>query len=724
MQLGLSIFMVLSKFQKTSRIASNVCTNYGFRFLSGALNSEAIIRTLKWCRETQSLINGQSFHAQVIKYGLLRNVFVANSLISMYSYLNLCCHARELFDEMPERSVVTWTAMISSYTHVGDPVEAIKMFRFMLDEGLEKPNCYTFSAVLNACAIIGDLDMGKWVHDCIRRVCLHSDTVLMNAVLDMYVKCDCLVEAKELFDKICARNLVSWNTMISGYCNVGKMLEAENLFFQMTVPDVISFNTMVAGFAKQENPRALFYLKLMHQKGFQLDDFTLPFALKICGCLGIGEMGKQLHGYIIRCGYESSIFIGPALLDMYGNFGEVHLSVKLLDELLGERSSTHRLHLLNSMLSVYSNNGYNELALDLVSKTHSSEAKLDAFTLSSALKVCINSNAFRIGIQIHGLIIAKGYHVDDVIGSVLVELYAKCGFMEEAVKIFLGLSQKDLISWTGMVNCCIQQGINQLAFSLFRAMLEFQCKLDNIIVSVILKACAALSWIHGGQQAHALCIKNGFGSESVIFTSLIEIYSKCGEIEDALTLFGSSSEKDIVTWTVMILGCGCNGRTDEAIKLFNQMLESGEEPNEITFLGILSACRHGGLVREASSFFEAMEKQHGIKPSLEHYCCMVDILSRAGFFEEAKLLIFDMPFEANQTIWNSLIGSSNLHQNVDVGKLSLDKLLLNAGNDASMVISMCNVYASLNMWEYSAEMRELARSIGKNEPGRSWIEAR
>ncbi|KAG0500856.1 hypothetical protein HPP92_000928 [Vanilla planifolia] len=384
-----------------------------------------------------------------------------------------------------------------------------------------------------------------------------------------------------------------------------------------------------------------------------------------------------------------------------------------------------RLLLLNSMLSVFASNGYNIHALHLISKIHSTEVMLDSFTLSITLKICINMNAVRIGLQVHGLIITTGHHVDVVVGSVLVDQYAKFGSLEEALKIFSGLPQKDLISWTCLITSCVERGSNQLAFSLFREMMSLNCEVDHFVVSIISKACAAISWLQGGEQLHALCTKGGFEMENATLTSLIDLYSKCGGIEDALKLFCNAPEKDTICWTGIIAGCGYNGRTDEAIQLFHKMLESKEEqPNEITFLGILSACKHAGLVREATTFFEVMQQKLGLKPSMDHYCCMVDILGRAGLFDEALQLISNMHCEAEETIWNSMLGSAMIHENIDIGKLALLHLHMICREKASWYVSLSKVYASLNQWEGSAHMRELAFGVNMKEPGKSWTELR
>ena len=698
------------------RFRSNSVCNPS-EFSSFAPDFETIARALRHCCRVLDVNQGKSLHSYLIKHGLCSVLFIANNLIGMYSDLKLYDDAQKLFDEMPDRNVVSWTASISAHTRAGNPTEALRVFTHMLSCEAEEPNGYTFSAALKACAMVGDLETGKWIHDrVLRGTQLRFDTVLVNALLDMYVKCGSLVEARGVFDRTYLLNSTSWNTMISGYAKDGNMVEAEDLFRQVSEPDLVSFNTMIAGFAQRENPKTLNYVYLMHKQGLKLDNFTFPSVLKTCGSLRLWKIGEQVHNYILKSGFGLSSFAGPSLIDMYSSCGRMNEARRLFDEYSKCRGSiVDRLPLLNAMVTAFVINRYDKSALALVSEIQKSGIGLDAFTLSSALKVCSNLQN-RTGLQVHGLIVTSGYQLDQVVGSSLINHYTICGKLEDSLRLFLRLPQKDSIAWTGLITSCVRQGSNQIAFSLFRDMISQKIEVDHFVASSILKACAGQPWLRGGEQVHAFCIKGGFESEKFILTSLIDMYSKCGNIEDGLKVFQTVLQKDAVCWTGMIMGCGYNGRATVAIELFQSMIESGEEPNEITFLGVLSACRHAGLVGEACNIFNTMREMHGLVPSLEHYCVMVDILSRDGQFEEARKMVSDMPYKPDENIRNSLLGASMIHQNADIGKLSFSP------SDASGYVTMSNIYASLGMWEDSAKLKQVMGRVSKKESGRSWIE--
>ncbi|XP_077242269.1 pentatricopeptide repeat (PPR-like) superfamily protein [Tasmannia lanceolata] len=699
--------------------------NHQFRFFTWVSDFNRIGQAIRRCRQIQAFKYGKSLHSQLIKSGSWNDIFIANNLIAMYSDFMFPCDAHRVFDEMPVRNVVSWTTLISAYTRGGEPSEALKIFNRMSEFEFEAPNSFTFSAALKACAMAENMEQGKLIHQCVCKAQLQSDTILMNTVLDMYIKCGSLDEAQKVFDDLSLRNSTSWNTMIAGYSKEGQMEEAMDLFCQMPKPDIVTWNTVIAGFASKESPEALEFVTMTHKEGFQLDQFTFPCALKTCGCLRSLTMGKQIHCYMVKSGFESGCITGSSLIDMYAKCGKVDEAMKLFNECLKFQGSAHdKLALCNSMISGYVINEHNSEALDLASQIHGLGVRFDSYTFSSILKVCINLIHFRYGIQVHGLVVTSGYQLDSVVGSVLIDLYAKCGKIEDALRLFRRLPIKDIVSWSGVITGCTQQGSNLLAFSLFREMVYLNLEVDQFIVSSVLKACSSLAGLEGGKQVHAFCVKSGYEFEGVTATSLIDMYSKCGEIDDGLAVFKGVTERDTVCWTGIIAGCGQNGRAEEATGFFQEMLKSGVKPNEITFLGVLSACRHAGLVENARMIFRSMGVEHGLVPRLEHYCCMVDLLGRAGYFKEAERLIADMPYEPDETIWGSLLGACGIHKNVELGKLVVEHLLTISPDDVSVYVTLSNVFAGLAMWDDSTKLREVVRQMGMKESGISWIEVR
>ncbi|XP_042496608.1 pentatricopeptide repeat-containing protein At4g08210 [Macadamia integrifolia] len=689
------------------------------------MDLNCVVGAIRHCRRILAFGHGKAFHSHLIKFGFLKEVFIVNNLIAMYTDFRFLEDAQQLFDEAPKRNVVTWTTMISAFTYAGRPLEALRYFNWMSESGSEMLNSFTFSTALKACALLGSLELGKSIHGNIPKVTLDSDTVLMNTLLDMYVKCGRLCDAQKVFDGALSPNSNSWNTIIAGYSKEGRMVEALNLFQQMPEPNVVSWNTIIAGLTLKESVQALEFTSTMHRKGIRFDQFTFPCVLKVCGSLHLLTVGQQIHCYVVKSGFDSDCYTGSALVDMYAKCTRVDEATKFFDQYSRHEASVHdKLALWNSMLSGYVLNEHRDVALDLISKMHGSGAFLDSYTYSSVLKICIDLLNLSLGLQVHGLIVTSGYELDCVVGSVLIDFYAKLGDTMHALLLFQMLPKKDIIAWSGLIAGCVKEGSHFLAFSLFKDMFFSDIEVDQFVISSVLKACSDLAGFESGKQVHTYSIKSGYEMEGVIVTSLIDMYSKCGEIEASLKLFSGVSNRDTACWTGIIVGCGQNGKPEEAIQFFQDMLKSGAKPNEITFLGVLSACRHVGLVGEAWNFFRSMGVEHGLEPCLEHYSCMVDLLGRAGCFDEAEKLVLSMPYEPDHNIWLSLLGACGIHRNVELGKRIGRHLLAVSPEDPSVYVTLSNIYCCLGLWEESSKLRYAMKNLGTKEAGKSWIEVR
>ncbi|CAA7046956.1 unnamed protein product [Microthlaspi erraticum] len=685
-----------------------------------AMDLKLIAARLRNCGKLQAFKRGESIQAHLIKQGISKNVFLANNVISMYLDLRSLCDAHKVFDEMTERNIVTWTTMVSGYTSDGNPNKAISLYRSMLDSREEAPNEFMYSAVLKACGLAGDLQLGRLIHERIGEENLKGDVVLMNAVLDMYVKNGRVCEADKAFSEISQPNSTSWNTLISGYCKAGLVDEAVGLFNRIPQPNGVSWNCLISGFVDKGSPRALEFLIKMHREGIVLDGFALPCGLKACSFCGLLTMGKQLHCCVVKLGLESSSFAISALIDMYSNCGCLSDAADVFHQ---EKVAVYSsVAVWNSMLSGYLVNEKSEAALGLLLRMYQSGLCLDSYSLSGALKICNNLVSLRLGLQVHGLAVISGYELDYIVGSVLVDLHANVGNIQDANRLFHMLPNKDIVAFAGLIRGCVKAGFSSLAFDLFRELIKLGFDADQFVISSVLKVCSSLASLGWGKQIHGLCVKKGYESETVTATGLTDMYVKCGEIENGIVLFDAMLERDVVSWTGIIVGCGQNGRGEEAIRYFREMIGSGVEPNEVTFFGVLTACRHSGLVEEGRSFLESMRCEYGLEPCVEHYYCVVDLLGQAGRFQEAEELIKEMPMEADKTIWMSLLTACGTHKNDGLVSVAAERLLKAFPEDPSVYTCVSNVYAMMGMWDRLSEVREAAKKFGAKESGLSWVE--
>ncbi|EOA20089.1 hypothetical protein CARUB_v10000366mg [Capsella rubella] len=685
------------------------------------MDFKLIAAGLRHCGKLQAFQRGESIQAHIMKQGISQNVFLANNVISMYIDFRYLGDAHKVFDEMTERNIVTWTTMVSGYTCDGHPSKAIELYRSMLEsEEEERPNEFMYSAVLKACGLVGDLQLGRLIHERIGKENLNGDVVLMNAVVDMYVKNGRLSEANNAFKEISRPNSTSWNTLISGYCKAGLIDEAVCLFHRIPWPNVVSWNCLISGFVDKGSPRALEFLVRMQREGLELDGFALPCGLKACSFGGLLKMGKQLHCCVVKSGLESSPFARSALIDMYANCGFLIDAADVFHQ--DKQAIRNSVAVWNSMLSGFLINEEYESALTLLLQMYQSDLCFDSYTLSGALKIFFNLANLRLGCQVHGFVVTSGYEFDCIIGSILVDLHANIGDIQDAYKLFHRLPNKDIVAFSGLIRGCVKAGFNSLAFYLFKELIKLGLDADQFTISSILKVCSSLAALGWGKQIHGLCVKKGYESEHVTVTALVDMYVKCGEIDNGVVLFDGMLERDVVSWTGIIVGFGQNGQVNKAIQYFHKMINSGVVPNEVTFLGLLSACRHSGLLDEARSILETMKSEYGLEPYLEHYYCVVDLLGQAGRFEEAEELINKMPLDPDKTIWMSLLTACGTHKNARLATVIAEKLVKAFPEDPSVYTSLSNVYATLGMWDHLSEVREVAKKFGAKESGMSWIE--
>ncbi|ERN08641.1 hypothetical protein AMTR_s00017p00201310 [Amborella trichopoda] len=590
-------------------------------------------------------------------------------------------------------------------------------------------NLETIAASLRGYGRSGDFGLGKALHCHIIKCGFGSKTFICNNLISMYMDFCFSESAHKLFDEMPVRNVVSWTTLIAGYTHGGRPNEALKLFSEMEFspekPNLFTFSiALKACSIKKDLEQVMELVHRMHMQGLRLDGFTFPCALKACASLKKLIEGQQIHAYVFRLGFESQLLVVTALVDMYVKCGKtLEAQTLFMQRSDGEGSVRESLALSNSMLGGYVNNGHYGDALELISQMYKSGLRLDSFTFGNILKLGCDQDNVRLGAQVHGLVVAYGYHLDAVIGSSLVDLYAKCGRIEEAQRLFQLLPEQDNVTWASLIAACAHQGLSSQVFSIFKDMLESRVNADHFVLSSILKACSTLSALASGKQIHAVIVKRGYETEVITSTALVDMYSKCGEIEEGIAVFDGLRDRDIVSWTGIIVGCARNGRAKEAIGYFGEMLRYGVNPNEVTFVGILSACSHAGLIDDACRYFESMSHDHGVIPGIEHYSCMIDLLGRAGRFEEAKKLMACLPHDPDRDIWTAMLGACGIHGNVALGKHAAQCLMATSPNTISAYVTLSNAYARMGMWKESCMLREVIREKGMKEAGRSWVDA-
>ncbi|KAG6777073.1 hypothetical protein POTOM_016873 [Populus tomentosa] len=680
---------LISGYSQNGFFQEAVLAFYEMHLLGIKCNEFAFPSVLKACTVTKDLVLGKQVHGIVVVTGFDSDEFVANSLVILYAKCGGFGDARRLFDAIPDRSVVSWNALFSCYVHSDMHGEAVSLFHDMVLSGI-RPNEFSLSSMINVCTGLEDSVQGRKIHGYLIKLGYDSDPFSANALVDMYAKVGILEDASSVFDEIAKPDIVSWNAIIAG-CVL-----------------------------HEYHHRALEFLKEMNKSGMCPNMFTLSSALKACAGMALRELGRQLHSSLIKMDMGSDSFLGVGLIDMYSKCNSMD-DARLVFKLMPERD----MIAWNAVISGHSQNEEDEEAASLFPLMHTEGIGFNQTTLSTVLKSIAALQANYMCRQIHALSLKSGFEFDNYVVNSLIDTYGKCGHVEDATRVFEESPIVDLVLFTSLVTTYAQDGQGEEALRLYLEMQDRGIKPDSFVCSSLLNACASLSAYEQGKQVHVHILKFGFMSDIFAGNSLVNMYAKCGSIEDASCAFSRIPVRGIVSWSAMIGGLAQHGYGKEALQLFKQMLKDGVPPNHITLVSVLCACNHAGLVAEAKHYFNSMKILFGIEPMQEHYACMIDLLGRAGKLEAAMELVNKMPFQANAMVWGALLGAARIHKNIDLGEQAAEMLLVLEPEKSGTHVLLANIYASVGMWDKVARVRRLMKDGKvKKEPGMSWLEVK
>ncbi|XP_006364856.1 putative pentatricopeptide repeat-containing protein At1g77010, mitochondrial [Solanum tuberosum] len=680
------------------------------------LDLQSCARLLNTVNSNQSLPNGKQLHLVFLKRGILNSALtIANRLLQMYTRCGQMADAELLFDEMSQRNCFTWNTMIEGYMKWGKINNSLDLFRLM-------PSKNEFS----------------W-----------------NVVILGLVKAEELGVARSLLSEMPRKNEVVWNGLIHGYAKMGFPGVALCLF-----KEFIDWDFRETGAASH------------------IDSFVLATALGACANARSVDLGKQIHARIIVDEVEVDSVLASSLVNMYGKGGDLDNASYILNRMQNPDNFS-----LSALISAYSKCGrmddarkifnlitdpcivlWNSMISGYVSCYEVLEALLlfeemlregvigDSSTLASVLNACASAHALKNCLQVHVYGFKRGLLDDLVVASALIDTYAKCGCPDEASKVFNELKTHDtillnsmitiyfncnriedarqlfesmpyksLISWNSMIIGLNQNGCPVEALNLFYRMNRMDFRMDKFSFSSVISACASIASVELGEQIFARAVIIGIDCDQIISTSLIDFYCKCGFVSDARKLFDQMMKSDEVSWNSMLMGYATNGYGNEALNLFHEMRSAGVSPTNITFIGVLSACDHCGLLEEGKRWFYSMNYDYHIDPGIEHYSCMVDLYARAGCLEEAVNLIEKMPFDADSSMWLSILRGCVAHGNKILGQLVAQRIIELDPENSGAFVQLSNIFATSEDWERSALVRRLMveKKIHKSS-GRSW----
>lgn len=616
-------------------------------------------------------------------------MYLSNSLVNLYAKCGDLFHAKRVFDNIQDKDVVSWNCLINGYSQqdlTGSSL-VMELFQRMQAENV-LPNSHTFAGVFTAASSLSDVFSGLQAHTLAIKTDSFSDVFVGSSLLNMYCKSGALAEARKVFDGMPERNSVSWATMISGYAMQRSAVEAFEIF------------------------------KLMRLKDEKENEYALSSILSALADPEFLSTGSQMHCLTVKNGLLVFVSVGNALVTMYAKCGSLDDALKTF-ELSGDKNSIT----WSAIITGYSQSGDSCKALKLFSNMHLAGIIPSEFTLVGVLNACSDTAAVGEGKQVHGYLLKLGYESQVYIMTALVDMYAKCGSTLDARKGFDYLQEPDMVLWTSMIGGYVQNGENENAMNLYARMRIEGIMPNELTMASILKACSCLAALEQGKQIHACTIKHGFGLEIPIGSALSTMYAKCGSLEDGSIVFRRMPRRDIVSWNAMISGLAQNGHGNEALELFEDMQLEGTEPDYVTFVNILSACSHMGLVKRGRAYFDMMSDKFGIVPRVEHYACMVDMLGRAGKLDEAKEFIESTTIDHGMCLWRILLSACRNFRNYELGAYAGEKLMELGSQESSAYVLLSSIYIALGRLEDVERVRRMMRLRGVNkEPGCSWIE--
>ncbi|KAL3818224.1 hypothetical protein ACJIZ3_004129 [Penstemon smallii] len=633
------------------------------------------------CAELGLLLVGMNVHGLVRKLNLFtENPAVGSSFVYLYSKCGVLGDARLVFDEMPVKDVVSWTALVIGYVQNGESEKGLECLCEMHNIGGdgEKPNNRTLEGGFQACGDLSALMEGKCLHGLALKFGIVSSRVIQSTILSMYSKCGSVEDAIISFSEIVNKDLFSWTSIIGVYARLGCVHECFQMFLRM------------------------------HANGVQPDGMVISCLLHgFSSAMKVSE-GKAFHGFIFRKNYEVDQIVYNALLSMYCKFGLVSIAEKIFNGGHDQEKDSWSL-----MIVGYEKAGLEKNCITLFREMQKRGIEYDLNSLMSVISSCSRLEAVHFGRSIHCHIV-KYLMFDNVsLVNSLINMYGKCGNLTIAQRLFHQSSIKDITTWNSMISTHAHNGNYSAALNLFDNMVQLRIQPNTATFATVLSACAQIASVEKGREVHNYIEEMGFEYNVSLATALVDMYGKCGEIELAREIFDSMNEKDVVSWNVMISSYGMHGHGKSAVELFDLMEQySNVRPNELTFLVVLSACAHAGLVEEGKFLFNRMKEYYSIEPTLKHYACVVDLLGRSGDLVEAEGLILSMPTAPDAGIWGSLLNACKMHNNAEMG-IKIGKCAIEADpeNDGYYVV-MSDLYSSVGMWNEVERMRKVMKDRG------------
>ncbi|GFQ02662.1 pentatricopeptide repeat-containing protein at4g19191 mitochondrial [Phtheirospermum japonicum] len=587
-------------------------------------------------------------------------------------------------------SVAAWNSSIRQAVNHIDYQKALLLFRQLKLHSNEPPNNFTFPFIAKACAKLSNLKFSQIIHAHVVKSPFSSDIYVQTALFNAYAKCNHLECAHQLFDEMPVRDIASWNAIIVGFSQVGSFDRVSLLLNRMRIDNIVP------------------------------DALTVIGLTQLVSAMKNGILLSSVHCFGLKYGFGEYISVSNTWISGYAKCGDFFSA-----EIVFSGIDLDYLSVVswNAMISGCAYFQESDKALGVYRQMLCDGYRPDLSTILNLLSSFAETKFLYHGMLIHAHGIKFGCDADITLLNTLISMYSKCGDINSARYIFDCMTERSCVTWTVMIGGYSEKGDLDEALSLFRNMEFYGENPDLVTVIHLISACGKVGALEIGKWIDDYTISNGLKKNLMVRNAFMDMYAKCGSMGDALDLFHTMSEKDVVSWTTLISGLALNGESREALDYFNQMLRLGLKPNHITFLAILQACTHAGFLEKGREIYNMMTREYHIRPGLDHYACMTDLLGRLGKLDEALGFIKEMPIKPDAGVWGALLSSCKIHRNLEIGEYAANHLFRLEPEAAAPYVEMANIYAAAKDWKGVAAMRaKMKREKVAKSPGQSVVQ--
>ncbi|KAI5079693.1 hypothetical protein GOP47_0005172 [Adiantum capillus-veneris] len=621
---------------------------------------------LRYCTSSQSLSAGQLLHDSLIRDISLPPPLLFNLLIHMYGSCGALPEARWTFDHTPILNVFSWNIIMAAYLSNGHASSTLSLFRSLHSQNSCAPDCVTFVSALSACTADLSLSEGSSTLSGHFKTCQNETVVRGTPCLqhgfNKGTLRGSLVEGKRLhiftMGVSYEKDTAVHNALISFYAfaQAEKTSEAKKYFARMqleaVLPDEVTFSSMFSAFSSEFSVRE----------------------------------ARYLHALIAGSVHESDVIAQTAIITMYGNCGRVDEARMMFDR-MNDRDAA----VWNAIITAYTQHGNVEASISLFREMLAEGQIPNKVTFVALIPVCADEAVLTQGSWIHKHVVSSNLKLDVELGNSLVNMYGRCGSLEDALEVFSRMPEHNLVSWSSLITLYTQHDLTEEALQLFEQMLSAGVTPDKVIFLCILPVCASEAALVQGRKVHHCIVSRDFDNDTASMTALLNMYSKCGSIEDAQRMFVVGAGRSLVSWNSLIAAHAHHGYATRAILCFNDMIDQGWTPDGCTFYCVLSACSHAGLLEEGLWYFMSMVQGYFIVPTVEHFNCIVDMFGRAGQLETLDFVLKSMGLQPSGASWLTMLGACRVHSDRKRGEDAATQAFDVNPEDATPLVLLSNI---------------------------------